>query len=419
MRSMLCKHPGTICFLTALFMVSLLTGGAWGSQEAVIGISCPGEVAPGDVFTLEVTVGGLRDFNAGNYDLVFDPLYLELLELGAGDLEGQELPVGMWNEVEPGRVRLIQDIPGVGGISGSGTLAVFTFKALEREGPVEVALKSGMLADTGAREIPATWEGGQVIITSEPWAGIPGEDEEGSPGENGEEGKETAPGDGDGPGPGDSPAQDGGDEVDGGNGIGVPGPGEGKGPAAVTGVSLDKAELYLYAGSHALLSARVVPREAENREVSWASSAPGIAGVDAGGRVAARSPGEVIITVTTSQGGFQASCRVVVIEDPYSEPFPRREGVSAEVRWNIGFSIPVDIGSLEGSVQVREGTGPRGREVPVEILNRGGEPGVVQVINLEGGYESGKTYTLYIGRGVRSPGGRYLREPVKFSFTIK
>ena len=46
--------------------------------------------------------------------------------------------------------------------------------------------------------------------------------------------------------------------------------------------------------------------------MSWKSSAEGVARVDAGGKVTAVAAGTAIITVTTEQNGYTATCKVVV-----------------------------------------------------------------------------------------------------------
>ena len=85
----------------------------------------------------------------------------------------------------------------------------------------------------------------------------------------------------------------------------------------VTGVKLDKTELSLYTGESALLNATVEPDNATNKNVTWESSDETIATVD-NGEVTAQAAGEATITVTTSDGGKQATCTVMVTQSIYS-----------------------------------------------------------------------------------------------------
>ena len=81
--------------------------------------------------------------------------------------------------------------------------------------------------------------------------------------------------------------------------------------ARVDGVTLDRDSLSLEVGSHETLHATVSPSSAFDQDLSWYSSNTGVAEVS-NGRVTALSPGEADITVTTDDGGFTASCHVIV-----------------------------------------------------------------------------------------------------------
>ena len=83
----------------------------------------------------------------------------------------------------------------------------------------------------------------------------------------------------------------------------------------VTGVSLSESEIVLNVGEGAKLWETVTPSTATNKKVDWSSDKPEVADVDDNGNVSAISEGEAIITVTTKDGGYKASCKVVVTKD--------------------------------------------------------------------------------------------------------
>ncbi len=81
---------------------------------------------------------------------------------------------------------------------------------------------------------------------------------------------------------------------------------------SVTGVTLSATSLTLNEKETAILTATVEPADATNQKVTWSSSAPGVATVDANGKVTAVGAGTATITVTTADGGKTATCTVTV-----------------------------------------------------------------------------------------------------------
>lgn len=80
----------------------------------------------------------------------------------------------------------------------------------------------------------------------------------------------------------------------------------------VSGVTLDRNTLALTEGESDTLVATVAPNNAANKNVSWISSDPTVATVDANGLVEALKEGETTITVTTQDGGYTSTCVVTV-----------------------------------------------------------------------------------------------------------
>lgn len=83
-------------------------------------------------------------------------------------------------------------------------------------------------------------------------------------------------------------------------------------PVSVTGVSLEKNSTSIEVGGSEVLTATISPNNATNQSVSWTSSNNNIATVSSSGRVTGVAEGSATITVTTSDGGYTASCAVTV-----------------------------------------------------------------------------------------------------------
>ena len=82
---------------------------------------------------------------------------------------------------------------------------------------------------------------------------------------------------------------------------------------AVEGVTLAPTELTVTLGGEPVkLTAIVLPEDADNKEVLWASDNEDAATVDENGVVTAVGAGTATITVTTEDGGYTATCVVTV-----------------------------------------------------------------------------------------------------------
>ena len=85
-----------------------------------------------------------------------------------------------------------------------------------------------------------------------------------------------------------------------------------KNDVRVTGVSLDYTSLRMKKGANKVLIPTVKPSNATNKEVTWTSSNKDVAYVNSSGKVSAYTPGEAVITCKTKDGGYKATCKVVV-----------------------------------------------------------------------------------------------------------
>ena len=80
----------------------------------------------------------------------------------------------------------------------------------------------------------------------------------------------------------------------------------------VTGITLDRNSMTLAPNGKAVLKMNIQPTDATDKAVVWSSDNPAAATVDENGTVTAVGAGRANITVTAHNGGFKASCTVVV-----------------------------------------------------------------------------------------------------------
>ena len=100
----------------------------------------------------------------------------------------------------------------------------------------------------------------------------------------------------------------------------------------VTGVTLSQAEAALNIGESVTLTATVLPDNATDKTVTWASSDPAVATV-ADGVVTAVAAGTATITVTTTDGAKTATCTMTVAEPTYN--IILKEGTEDAANWTV------------------------------------------------------------------------------------
>ena len=102
------------------------------------------------------------------------------------------------------------------------------------------------------------------------------------------------------------------------------------GAKTVEGVTLNKSALILEQGDNEVLVATVLPENAVDKTVTWSSDNDSIATVDQFGNVVAVGEGTAVITVTTTNGGYTASCVVTVTGRSSSSASVTRYDVTVE-----------------------------------------------------------------------------------------
>ena len=81
----------------------------------------------------------------------------------------------------------------------------------------------------------------------------------------------------------------------------------------VTSITLEPTSATLNVGETVTITATITPSDALNTDVTWTSSNPSIATVDANGVVTAIASGTVTITATNTNSGVSATCAITVV----------------------------------------------------------------------------------------------------------
>lgn len=117
----------------------------------------------------------------------------------------------------------------------------------------------------------------------------------------------------------------------------------------VTGIQINPSSLVLLEGDSEQLEPEVLPGNALNKKIVWESDDPLIAEVDEDGFVTAIVEGIAIITATTEDGGYEATCEIAVEPLPDQLVIYRDDFNRIDFNWvNNGILTELEKGGYEG-----------------------------------------------------------------------
>ncbi len=169
--------------LITVFILSLLLGnggalpvmaeGEGGGAEirtpVTVSINAPSEVMVESTFTATVAISQVYNLDACNYDVSFNPAVLSVENITAGNIGGTPIPVDIWTQNTTGRYRIVQNISGLVGVNGTGSLSVLKFHVIGTANQSSnITLSDGVLSSNNATEIPATWVEDSVKVVAPP-----------------------------------------------------------------------------------------------------------------------------------------------------------------------------------------------------------------------------------------------------------
>lgn len=153
-------------FLALCLILWLIPACVCGGQNNVtVSIEVANVISGSNDFIAKVNISNVTNFDAANYDIIYDPAALEVTDVTDGLIGNSTIPVAMWRVIKPGSLRIINSVPGLPGVSGSGYLTEIRFHVTGSTGNVsEINLSNGVLSNASANEIHATWVGQWVHV---------------------------------------------------------------------------------------------------------------------------------------------------------------------------------------------------------------------------------------------------------------
>ena len=131
-------------------------------------IDAPSEVAWGSDIVARARISTVQDFDAAQFDLMYDAGVLQLTDVTDGVIGDRVIPAswGFMPPGQPGTIRVIVNISGAPGVSGSGYLADMHFHVIGPPGSLSrLHPHNGVLSDKYGDEIIATWIGNAVHVS--------------------------------------------------------------------------------------------------------------------------------------------------------------------------------------------------------------------------------------------------------------
>ena len=135
------------------------------TEETVVRVNAPAVVNEGETFEATIDVDKIAELNSGQFDLSFDSDVVNVVSVADGCLDGVAVPVDKWEFVDADTIRVILEVSGIAGVSGTGNLAKINFTVVgEREERSVLNISNGLLVNTDAEEIPADWTDDEVLV---------------------------------------------------------------------------------------------------------------------------------------------------------------------------------------------------------------------------------------------------------------
>jgi hypothetical protein len=124
------------------------------AQQATVSIDTP-EIVEGSTVYATVNIDNVENLDAGQFDLVFNPDVLKIVGVENGSVGETDVPV-QWRSVDSKTVRVIFNLEGATGVSGSGQLASIGLEVIG-DGKGDLCISDGLLGDTEAHSIDTDW----------------------------------------------------------------------------------------------------------------------------------------------------------------------------------------------------------------------------------------------------------------------
>ena len=151
----------TISTIIIISMASIILATPVAAYQTSVRVNAP-ESVDGD-FIVMVEIENVADLDSGQFDLYFNPAAVNVTGVDDGNIGGTAIPIDNW-AVDEDRIRVLFNLPGIDGVSGSGSLATIHFETVV-PGDCVMEISDGLLVNNMAEVIPASWNGVESVVS--------------------------------------------------------------------------------------------------------------------------------------------------------------------------------------------------------------------------------------------------------------
>jgi len=153
----------TISTIIILLIVLIIFANLAAAYQTSVSVNAPERVDSD--FSVVIEIENVVDLDSGQFDLHFDPTAVNVTGVDDGSIGGTTIPIADWALVDSNTIRVLFNLPGIDGVSGSGSLATIHFETIV-PGDCVMEISDGLLVDTMAEVIPASWDGVESVATN-------------------------------------------------------------------------------------------------------------------------------------------------------------------------------------------------------------------------------------------------------------
>jgi hypothetical protein len=116
-------------------------------------------------FNATIDITNVVNLDSGQFDISFDANVVNVTGVDSGNIDETEIRLESWTFMDSDTIRVLFNLPGATGVSGSGSLAAIHFTVTGTTGDTSVLdISDGLLVDIEADEIPSTWIDDEVSV---------------------------------------------------------------------------------------------------------------------------------------------------------------------------------------------------------------------------------------------------------------